>query len=484
MNILSTPWSWLAVGGIVVAIILAEFGLHRLRKQWGFKEVLKNPEYWDGASKMIAEIEEEVKESKTWNDEMVEAVTRWFIFEAETDTGYRRVLRELGGRTHNFVLKILNNPDLHGRLVKATSHEAYSSWKYPFCRACDLLGESPPHAAVAAVAPFLDDPDVEIRKHAALVIGKAGAPTIVPYLRKAFRDSDRGVCKYALMGLEFTFSRNHLPPQCAAELFPDILHMLESEKHPPSEACNVLFHLDQEKATEFFLLPTSFSPDSPIIYELLKTLSEAKRIVPREKLLGLIGALDAGELKYPREYALGEALRLLSRHQLPEDRGLLEARMNHAEDQVVRGASDALLISHGLDEFGARIWQKKQASGYDSLPDYQRYYSAICTCNGEIENGGISQYFLNSGGNHWKDALAGFAAMGSTKKHGALRDAAALFGKDGPSTDRRTRMDQLSKLCRKNDEIFDPMDKQYYDNSESIDAIVTRFVLAHPDEFR
>lgn len=478
---------WFLAGALLVAGVSAGARLYAARRnRGGFMDFVKNPDRWDDVNKMFEEIEKEIQASKSWNDEKVALVTDWVIFEAESDTSYRRVLNELNGRPHATVLRILSDPDLHDRLVSPKEGESSSNREYPVCRAFDLLGDFPPPAALAAAVPFLSEPEPTIRKNAAWLIGKTGLVLSVPHLQRVFQqEPDEDVCEYALMGLAFAFKKNGLPPAAAAGLFPDVLGLLQSERwrFPPSSACNVLFCIDPDRATKFFLSPPAFSADSSLIAKSLKTLAEGKVMVPRDQLLTLVASLEAGSLEYPRDYACEEALQLLGRHRHPEDREFLMARLEHPNREVASGATLGLQAWHGIEGFARRIWRRD----YASLTENQRHYRAAFICNGEVNNGGFAQFFMNSSGQFWKDALAGFEAMGFRKKTQALRTAAALFGEAGPPLDRSLRMEQLGRLCRKDEKIFKPMDTDYYGCDglplEDFDVVATRFAIAHADEF-
>jgi len=107
---------------------------------------------------------------------------------------------------------------------------------------------------------------------------------------------------------------------------------------------------------------------------------------------------------------------------------------------------------------------------------------AVLMYDGEVNNGGLSQYFFNSSGDHWRDALAGLEAMGSTERLAVLREALSRFGKDGPSQDRA--QEELAKLARKNDALFDVLDDRYYKSKEVIEALTKRYVLKNSDAFK
>ena len=65
-----------------------------------------------------------------------------------------------------------------------------------------------------------------------------------------------------------------------------------------------------------------------------------------------------------------------------------------------------------------------------------------------------------------------------------MREAISLFGPDGPSEDRDNRQEQLSKIYKKNDSIFEALETRYYNSAEVVEVLATRFVLANPDSFR
>ncbi len=151
---------------------------------------------------------------------------------------------------------------------------------------------------------------------------------------------------------------------------------------------------------------------------------------------------------------------------------------------MAQGAGEGLLWSYGLEGFERKIRETERQSGYGSLSEHQRLYSAVVMCDAEINNGGLAQYFVNSSGDDWRDAVAGFEAMGSKERLAILKEAIALFGKDGPSGERSIRQNQLSRLYRKNDSIFEKLDSRYYKSSEGVGVLASRFVLANPDSFR
>jgi HEAT repeat protein len=450
----------------------------------GFKDILRNPVWRDRAEEVRRSSACDVEAARAWSDEQVAQAVRGHLLEApggEDESAASRVLRYLGSRTHPAVLQILGDPALRSKLVTRTGTAPGQG--APFGRACELLGDKPPPQAVAEVASFLNDPSEAIRKEAAMVLGKIATPAAIPFIRKSFRDPDEYVRAYALMGLEYAVLDGRLGGEVGRELFPDV-QLLLSEGKNSEDAARLLLHLHQQRATEFFLSGAFFTRGSPSLPETLEVLVEERVAVPRDRLLALITQLEAEKMEHPHTCSLGAALCLLGQHKIPEDRAFLLSRMAHAEGKVAQGAAAGLLASQGLEEFEGLLWKKQKERGYASLTLPQKRYSAVSELDGEINNGGWSQYFVNSAGAHWRDALAGLDAMGLAGRAAILREATAKFGTEGPSTERSVRLDHLARLVRKDENLFDALDDRWYKSPEDVRVAAVRYVLKNADAFR
>lgn len=484
MNSFQSPALWIAAI-IIAAVGALLFFRNRNSSSWGFKDVVKNPEYWSSFGEAHKEADFAAQAAKHWSDDKVDSAVKKFVLETPSSQGawnQARTLGELGERTHSTVLGLLRDPALYNRLVKPTNGKDALP-EAPFNRACDLLGDAPKPDAVAALAPFLDDPSEWIRQDAAMAIAKTGADTITPFVRKAFADPKEYVRSYALMGLEFALNRSNLAESVQADLFSDVLALLRADRNA-DKATDILYRFDTGKATEFFLSQEVFTAESPIVHEVLEVLANEKVSVSRDALISLIASLEQEELEYSKARSLGEALRLLGQQQHEEDRNFLQKFTTLPEERVAQGAAAGLLCSFGLEGFEQRIWDLENRSGYEALSEHQRLYSAVFMCDAEINNGGLAQYFVNSSGDQWRDALDGFKAMGLKERLDILTEAIEKFGNTGPSTDRNIRQDQLSKLYKRDDSIFDALDSRYYDSSEVIEVFTSRFVLNNPESFR
>jgi hypothetical protein len=447
----------------------------------GFRDFVKNPELWHAQAEKAEDETAAVAAAKAWSDEQVAAVAWRYVFEPTTDREVRRdhrILRSFGTRTHPVLLGYLRDASLRDRLLKPTTGESPG---LPFVQICDLLDRDPPAGAVELVAPFLAEKEVQVRRAAAGVVASAGTDDAVPAIRKALADADE-VRWRALSGLEDAARVRRLSDGCRRELFDDFRRLLLAGKDG-REATELLLACDRARAVEVFLSAPVFAANSPVLLDVLRALNEKGEPVPRERLLELIAQLG-GKDREDRGDQLGAALLALGRHRAADDRPMLDKYAAHADAGIATGAAAGLLASHGLQDFDDRIWNVLDERGKAALTLQQRHYAAVDAFDGEVRNGGLSQYFFNSAGGDWRDALAGLEAIGATEGLAVLREAVAKFGPAGPSEDREARMRQLSKIVKADDAAFGALDTRYYKSSENIAVLTARYVLQHPEAFR
>ena len=483
MTQLRSPLFWFFVA---VVGVLAGFLIHRSlsSRSWGFKGLVKNPDLWNKMSNNRSEVEKQTQAAQDWSSPQIADAVRHFVFDVKSGRdawGEKRILISLEARVHPAIIAVLQDASVRPKLTVPAGTDLMP--EAPLNRLCDLLAERPPVEVVDLLAPFLNEPSSQIRKDVALVIGNVGTPSIIELLRKALSDADEYVRSYALMGLRRAMKDGHLDDRCKIELFRDLQQLIAEGKNADVGA-SLLLEFEKQRAVDFFLSEEIFTPKSKSLHKVLEAMGERKLPVPRERLLALISELEVFKLEYPRTYTLGAALRLLGQHQKLEDRPFLEARMAHSEDRVAEGAASGLVASQGLEGFQQQLWDKESADGFNALSLPQRHFSAVNMLDGEVNNGGHAQYFVNSGGDHWKKALEGLEAMGCAERAVILREAIGKFGKNGPSINRQTRQLELAKLARKDDTLFESLDSRYYKCSEVIDVATARYAIHNAEAFK
>lgn len=110
----------------------------------------------------------------------------------------------------------------------------------------------------------------------------------------------------------------------------------------------------------------------------------------------------------------------------------------------------------------------------------QRYIFAVMWYMVEVNNGGHDQFYFNSTGIVWKDALAGFKELGIDEAVRIIEESAVRMG-GTPSQDRATRQTQLDTY--KPD--FNDLDTRFYELEKTIniDELMRQYIIQHRSAF-
>jgi hypothetical protein len=110
----------------------------------------------------------------------------------------------------------------------------------------------------------------------------------------------------------------------------------------------------------------------------------------------------------------------------------------------------------------------------------QRHVFAIAWHMAEVNNGGHEQFYSNSTGIVWQDALAGYKAVGLQEAALILEQSAARMG-GKPGLERETREEQLDSL----NPDFDDLDDRFYKLQKAVDfeRAMMKYILNHRSAF-
>ena len=101
----------------------------------------------------------------------------------------------------------------------------------------------------------------------------------------------------------------------------------------------------------------------------------------------------------------------------------------------------------------------------------------------EVMNGGFDQYFFNSSGDHWEDAIIACEKIGAVKTADLLRKAVQAFGCELPK-DREQRQETIDSQARDGyDEALALLDSAFYAYDENVDALIFQYCQQHKDLF-
>ena len=102
---------------------------------------------------------------------------------------------------------------------------------------------------------------------------------------------------------------------------------------------------------------------------------------------------------------------------------------------------------------------------------------------GEVNNGGLNQYFFNSSGDHTQAALDGLRELGTTNAELNFRSAVGAFGKTGPAKERTARIEQLAKFSFRADRLLAELSEKFSKDSEQFRLRLLIYAAQNAEHF-
>ena len=112
----------------------------------------------------------------------------------------------------------------------------------------------------------------------------------------------------------------------------------------------------------------------------------------------------------------------------------------------------------------------------------QRYLNAISWYFMEVNNGGHFQFFDNSTGIVWEDALNGLKEFGMEELADNFKKIVELFGGKIPF-DREERWEAMDKMSEDFEELLDKADSVVYDLYDYNYTFEMKYIKSHPEKF-
>jgi hypothetical protein len=118
-------------------------------------------------------------------------------------------------------------------------------------------------------------------------------------------------------------------------------------------------------------------------------------------------------------------------------------------------------------------------------PGFQAFWSTSIL-EGQVDNGGFSQFFWNNSRVYGLDALKGFKLLGATDK-AAIVEAAIQRAVANADEYRRFRaadtLDAYREWDKASAQDFAELDSRYGQSSDDLNSLIVQYVRKHPEEF-
>lgn len=134
-----------------------------------------------------------------------------------------------------------------------------------------------------------------------------------------------------------------------------------------------------------------------------------------------------------------------------------------------------------IDLFTAIDERCEYGDAMKKLNEHERLFYITQTLEQEVNNGGFSQYFYNSGGNFANEEVDAFTQIGALKTAEICKKAVAVFNGQVPE-DREERQSLLESLdC---EEILEECDNAFFDYEDDLEALNYAYIMNHRKFFR
>lgn len=442
-----------------------------------FRDWLKNPGLF---RKEAAEYALQQQETGLPADERsIWALVEQLLQVEPDDDTYPR-LQRLGAQAAPALIRAIGDPRFDA--TKIGSGWAITS---RLQRVLEMLSNLDDPAAAEAVTPLIRHEDQGIRKAAARILGGIGNDACSAPVATALRDSDSDVRAYAMMGIGQGIEKGRCTRRFLDAVFEPLVATLDS---PPEIAspgpASLLLQIDRTCAATILLGERFFSSKSHGICSILEAMNAAEEKIPADRLLPLLESLAPRATEHPFDGAYGQGLIALAQTGYPDAEKIIRTAINTDNGLVQLRAADALVILKGAEIPREYCSKRIGPLDFDELTEPQQICYGVNQLNMEVNNGGFSQYFFNTGGNYARETLAGLRAIKATHAAALLEQAIAVFGPAGPSPDREKRQDQLAAFSEEQDRILQKLDSRFFEYLDNLDALMSLYAAEHPDHFR
>ena len=470
---------------ILVVSLLVTFVAYRLREfpnqdRGGFRDWVKNPDYKQVAADYFAARDSLEVPDDISTDEIQQMVDRLFVQEDE-DFNLDQ-LRLVGTKAVPMLIAALEDPKTRSAKFNDGGHVLDA--KSPFERMVDLLEPLGPAEAAVSVAKYIDHEDDHFRKYAAITLGNIGTAECIAPMLKALDDDDDSVRTFAMMGVQRGMKAKRCTKEFLDAMFPALTRLLNRDDSSVSGvAPELLLAIDKDRASTVLLSPEYFCVENREVHHIIHALNATGHKVPHKMLLPFLERIKPMASTYPHGYHYSEALIAYAHNPDELAEKIFRTELKSPDAGIQEAAATALAVLAGVTNARQVVYEALESQGFEHLSTPQQHYYAVLIYDAEVNNGGHSQYFVNSSGSRWKTALDGLKAIGAEKRAEILQKASALFGSSGPSTDHEKRHQQIASFTAQQDELLDKLDRGYYSCDEPIETLLAQYALENKEHF-
>jgi hypothetical protein len=460
-----------------VAFLVYRIAFRETETAIGFMDYVRNPSLAFGLQdEFVREDAEVAALSKEPSQQLVEMLLE--------DPGMfgipTKAIREAGPRMVPALLAAISDP----RFRESMSNEESGLDRLPIVGVLNCLEDLLAPEAVTAVLPLVADPNEDIRKQVALLLGSIATDEAAAPLRQLLDDKDDYVRGYGVMGILRALKEDRASETFRQQTFGAVAPLVYRSNRSGNDSAQCLLELDKARAVSILTSSERLHPKGENVHEVLEALRIADVKVAKSDLLKILAGWNDKTIEYPGGRVVGQALLMLASVESSKSIDVIDPWLTHSSERIREDATAAKVLAMGLEDPMGFAWDRLESVGWQKLTDPQRHVIAVKMLVGEVENGGFFQYFVNRSGDNWRDAADGLVAIGAAVDKDLFDQAVGLFGPDLPSEDQETRHEQVAKIANRDEEAFSFVEGPFYKDQNDREVLLLNYILKHADDFR
>lgn len=356
----------------------------------------------------------------------------------------------------------------------------------PWFEALEALTVIAPKEIPDLCLPLVTSKSPDEREYAAFFLARTGYPEIISALAKLLDDPVGNVRCWVCIGI----GRALVDKRCGAEfcdrMYELLLPQCDLDWDEENRAPETIFAINSVSAARDFSSLHWLRLENPNVQEVLSAAN--KRRIPlaatpvRDIFDSSFAEVDA--LRRTRfDRIAGLALENLAMSTGEECRGRVTAGLECRSEYVSESAARALCTLAGLVDPIRFVLREYEEHGIAGVTLAQQTVYCAQLFHWEVCNGGISQFFSNSSGDHAVETLSALQRLEHKESEELLAAAFEVLGPSAKESNRSKRDDGLSGKWE-NLQPLKPLESALFKTSSALQKRIFCFAAEHAEDFR
>ena len=448
----------------------------------GFGDFMTNPGYRKAVEEKFARYEA-IRPPENPSREYIEKLVA-DLLEEEESWFARKELGMIGAAAAPVLTEALKDPRYSQVKWPSGSTDAT-----PLESVLELLAPLDAGAVMGTAGPLVGSEDEQVRKTAALHLATVGREETVPTLGRLMGDANGYVRSYVCIGVERAVSAGRATEGFRRAMY-DVLLPQCDQRWPSgalNDAASTVVALDRARAAVDLATERYMGEGNNYAYQAIRACTRAGIALPPELIRPIydraLVLASQPQTEYPAYCVAEESLPALVAALGEGARPMVEAALAHSNADVREAGARELARLAGVTDAVNFVSERASAVGVDGLTDAQRTVYLAFVFDAEVCNGGLMQFFGNSGGAYAVETLAALRELGNAEAEAALAGAMKLIGPLARETERDMRMAAFDGRYKDLKGPLNELDSRYYGAKSDLRQQWLRYAADRPGEF-